>query len=641
MWRRSSGHAAVTSILRSPIVHNVAIGLILTICSRRIKSLSPPAGYDPSWRAGLAMAFNQHLSWGSAIEFTYGPLGFLATPLRYFALTTTLAFCYQVAVGVVLFGLLVCVLRKNFPLVIAIIVSFAIGTTVLTDVEGILGANDILIGFAAIIGLLALDDDKGPRRAHLVALGVLCGVATLVKFSDGIAAFGVLVVVTVTNRNWRRDTSIGIGAFVASFVISWVATGNSLTNIAGYFGNSFAITAGYAGAEVLGQTTLAQRFEIAAFLLVVCALGFDGLRGEGSRRMTGTILILAGFCWISLREAFVREDAAHAQVFFALVLLVVPVLHMKPGRTPALFAAIVLCCGLCWANLGEIPSGIRNPVTNARSFINQSSLLADAPKLDNTITAARSHLKRVLGVPENMLDALEHQSVAIEPWENDVAWAYSGFRWDPEPVLQSSNAYTTSLDELDASFLYSRRAPTRILQSPPEAIDNQYAFFEAPATQVAQICRYEQIVENARWQVLRRVGDRCGPIYKLTTVVGHVGAFISVPKAKPNTVVLASFGGIASSLAYRVEQLAFRPPVISVELSANGFTRTYRLVPGTASDLCVMDAPRTLGYAPRYAPRNITSLEIVNPNSGDGSYTVTFYAMAMSEPQGQLIDGAQ
>lgn len=621
----------VRSIGRNPLTTNIVIGLVLTVCGRRISSLNPPAGYDPSWRAGLAMAFNQHLAWGPGVDFTYGPLGFLASPLRYFALTASLAFCYQIVLGVTLFGLLACLLRKHFPLLIAIVLSFAVGTTVIADVEGVLGANDVLIGFAAIIGLLALQDDESPRRSRLIVLGVLCGISVLVKFSDGIAAFGVLGVVIATSRNWRRDVLIGLGSFAATFFLAWIATGNSLENIASFLGNSIAITTGYASAEVLGQMTAGQRWEIAAFLVVLLALGIDSLRGEDFRRITGTVLVLVGICWIVLRESFVREDAAHAQIFFALVLLLVPALRVKQKHKVVLLASILLLGTLCWTSRGEVPSGVRNPVANARSFIKQLTVLAGASRLDTAITNARLHLQSVYAVPGDMLGELEHQSVAIEPFQNEVAWAYPGFRWDPEPVLQSPNAYTSSLDDLDADFLYSRQAPTRILQSPPKAIDGQYAFFEAPSTQIAQMCRYVQIIHDAQWQVLRRVSDRCGPIRKVGSTTAHAGETISVPKEEPNVAVLASIRGIASSLSYRLGEIVFRPPVISIELSANKLKHTYRLVPGTASDLRVMDAPKTLGYAQEYAPMNLTNVAIANPESNSDTYTVTFYVMPMSK----------
>ena len=50
--------------------------------------------------------------------------------------------------------------------------------------------------------------------------------------------------------------------------------------------------------------------------------------------------------------------------------------------------------------------------------------------------------------------------------EDSLSIAYPELHWDPVPVLQSYSAYTTYLDNLDASFLSSARAPQRLLYQP-------------------------------------------------------------------------------------------------------------------------------------------------------------------------------
>ena len=70
------------------------------------------------------------------------------------------------------------------------------------------------------------------------------------------------------------------------------------------------------------------------------------------------------------------------------------------------------------------------------------------------------------------LTLLEGHSVAVEPAEDSVVYAYPQLRWDPEPVLQAYTAYTTYLDHLDAAFLASSHAPQRILYQTGWVIDN-------------------------------------------------------------------------------------------------------------------------------------------------------------------------
>jgi hypothetical protein len=104
-----------------------------------------------------------------------------------------------------------------------------------------------------------------------------------------------------------------------------------------------------------------------------------------------------------------------------------------------------------------------------------------------TIAQARATLQAGYQIPPSFLGRLHDQTVAIETSENTVAWAYPTLKWDPEPVLQQYSAYEISLDNLDASFLRSQNAPTRILAQPATPFEgiNQDTYFEAPTADVA------------------------------------------------------------------------------------------------------------------------------------------------------------
>ncbi len=140
-------------------------------------------------------------------------------------------------------------------------------------------------------------------------------------------------------------------------------------------------------------------------------------------------------------------------------------------------------------------------------------------------------MRRTYGLTPGQIGQLAGRSVAIQPWENSVAWAYPSIRWDPEPVLQSYSAYTPTLDQLDASFLSSDAAPARILQQAAAVVDGRYFFFEPPTTWVTMMCRYVQVDATGEWQVLRRVTNRCGTLRPIEQVTATFGQKIAVPRA--------------------------------------------------------------------------------------------------------------
>jgi hypothetical protein len=200
--------------------------------------------------------------------------------------------------------------------------------------------------------------------------------------------------------------------------------------------------------------------------------------------------------------------------------------------------------------------------------------------------------------------------------------------WDPEPVLQSYAAYTASLDALDASFLQSDQAPTRILQQIPQGIDSRYAFFEPPATWVAMVCRYAQLDASAQWQVLRRVPDRCGALRLIKHVDATFGQRVAVPVAPPGSAVVARFVGLPLSISYKVSSILWKPPLAHLATSAG----TFRFIVGTAGDLHLLRPSSTTGYSAPFEPASLDwfALDGAGVKPGSGRYQVMFYDVGVA-----------
>ena len=127
-----------------------------------------------------------------------------------------------------------------------------------------------------------------------------------------------------------------------------------------------------------------------------------------------------------------------------------------------------------------------------------------------------------------LVQALAGLTVAAEPWDDAVTFAYPQLRWRPEPVLQSYSAYSSYLDDLDASFLSSPRAPQRILYQ-AIALDGRDPVWDPPATMAALYCHYRQLSVSGPWQVLGLVPDRCGRERVLRQARARFGQVIDVP----------------------------------------------------------------------------------------------------------------
>ena len=229
------------------------------------------------------------------------------------------------------------------------------------------------------------------------------------------------------------------------------------------------------------------------------------------------------------------------------------------------------------------------------------------------------------------MSLLKGHTVAIEPWEDLVAWADPAARWDPEPVLQAYSAYTTGLDRLDARFIASPKAPQRILVWRfSEGFDDRDFFMDPPATTEAIFCHYSQLALQGPWQVLRRIRNRCGAPVELGKVRTEFGEPVKVPPARGDMVVASFQFGLP--LLSKLADVLLKPPFTYLTTwGTSGTPFTYRFVTGTAADLHVLATPPALGYTGRFAPASLSQVELSGGGwpSGKGSLTVVFWGIPM------------
>jgi hypothetical protein len=237
-------------------------------------------------------------------------------------------------------------------------------------------------------------------------------------------------------------------------------------------------------------------------------------------------------------------------------------------------------------------------------------------------------MRATYGLSAEQLSQLEGHTVAIVPLENAVAWAYPAMQWDPEPVIQGYSAYTASLDQLDASFLHSSAAPSRILAQPPFAIDGRYPVFDPPTTWVTLLCRYTQLSTSTYWQVLGRVPDRCGPLEPVAHEYAVFGQRVTVPAAPAGSAIVARFLDVPLPLSYKVSALVLKPPVASIDTSSGSF----RFIMDTAGDLHLMQPSTTTGYSAPFQPPSLSwfSLNGAGIAPGQGSYRIQFYRIRVA-----------
>ena len=189
-------------------------------------------------------------------------------------------------------------------------------------------------------------------------------------------------------------------------------------------------------------------------------------------------------------------------------------------------------------------------------------------------------------------------------------------RWNPLPAFQSYGAYTTALDELNASVLAGPRAPEVILrrQAPlgaslesstveePEdralGIDGRLLWWDQPAATLEMLCRYREEGVLGEWQVVALGPSRCGPATALNTVTAGIGDVVTVPEPPgPDQVLVVRVSPLPGNPVRSLRDLALgaRPWMVVVD------GVRHRLVPGTVGDGLILAVPQRLGWSPAFA----------------------------------------
>lgn len=615
------------------------VSALATLFSWRASPWRPVVAGLSSWQEGLELGFVHHLQWGPQVVFTFGPYGFVEDILPLSRLTAALSLLYAAVATWGLAALIVSALRKPWGGLLPAGVAAWASVTIAAN---LLEAPELALATALGLALASFRAaTENSRLGLLAALGALAGFQLLVEINVGIvtAALAVLTVIGATEASpgaWREHarlrTALVAGVpLVAVLATALVAAGQSIGNFASYVRGSLAVALGYGSAMSSSSGRQAEDWFALVDVVLVAAVFAVALVGRPLREKVAISLMLAGWGWEAAKEGFVRHDV-HDLTFFGLFMVAACLARLPRSLVP-FQAGVIALAGLiaCTANGGAPPS-LHSPREDVTALAQEVRDLVVPSRWSHAQAVARSQVRSSGGtLAPALLGSLEGHSLAAEPWEDGLSFAYPQLRWGPEPVLQSYSAYTSYLDNLDASFLSSPRAPERILYQ-PVTIDGRDPFWDPPAALEAMYCHYGQVGVSGRWQVLAREPDRCGVAKVIGRASARFGQPIAVPPAR-GEMELATFS-LSSPLSARVEGVLLKPPQLQLKAWSAGSSSpaTYRFIPGTAGDAHVLAVPASLSYSRHFAPPTVLQLQFAGGGwaPGHGAVKVTFLAVPMS-----------
>jgi hypothetical protein len=527
----------------------------------------PAAGMDPAWQ--LFLNTYGDLDFGPDLIWTYGPWGFLDTPLIIGRLDFALGLGFELASTVSLWAVLRHALARGLHRGVAAPLA-TVATIAATQQQE--PSSHLVAASAGIVLLMAVPPPSRDATSQavtgrgLVIIAVLAAVGALVlqvKLSDGVAVValtGLATLVGTTLRDVGARIGVAAGTFLITSTALWLLRDQEIFSVLPWLRGSVEIVRGYGLVMAVEDPTAARTYRLAAVVVVLLGVAtWRVVRRIGLRNgavAVSTVVLVTAF---AAKDGFSRHDVAHTPAFFLITSAVLVVLAGLAGRDPfgagAAWTAWLLAV---WTGFSALavwsdPTASLNPVAATGRWRSDVAVLVSPNSHDYRLQQSRTAVRNIHAIPASMLERLGHDTpVHIDPFETSAAWI-AGLRWKPVPVPQSYSAYTEYLDRLNAEAIADASPHQAILRHlTAYGVDGHNLLWEAPRYQLAVACNYAMEAEEASWQLLRHVPARCGEASELETHDVEAGEPVAVPRAPEGSIVLATFSPDEPALIDRI-----------------------------------------------------------------------------------------
>lgn len=587
------GAGRFSAVARGVRSHLLDVGIVAVVTLTVFPALVryPTTGVDAGYRAGLNLAAQQGLGFGSDLVFTYGPWGFLAFPFMYGSRQWLLVVVVAVLSRIVVVALSYALLRRSLS-------RWWTFGVLLIGLPPLLPQHIVYIVIALTGGLLIVFAGRDLRWGWLVAAGGYTAFIGLVKIDSASICLAVLGLASAVScwwcESWQdamrqavRRAATFVGSVVTAGLVLWLVAGQALSDVVPYVRGSVAASTGFASSMGSEEPGRGREYLFAAVLVGAIVVLFVAARAVDRRLRLALGAFSLIVVYLVFRQGFTRHDV-HSVAFFVPVVFLVGGLVSVWGwrRTlPLGFVALVFCYLVSDAMAAtrlRVDDRIDEAATTAQH-------VASGAKRAEFIDEGRQRLRELYELDPSLFASVEGATVHVSPDETSIAWAYPDLVWSPLPVFQEYTAYEASLDDLNANRYDSdSSAPQTVLRRPGASVDQRLSRWESPEASLALLCRYAVVADAGGWVVAERGDDRCGEPRVVRGGSVSFGEAIELPGVGRDEVLVGRFSGINASLADRARTTLFRSRAFDV-WGDDGVR--HRFVPGTQGQWHLLSTP--------------------------------------------------
>jgi len=588
-----------------------ALAIVALVCLSRGFEIEPVRdGLDPSYTYAMNHAAAQRLAWGHDFVSSHGPYGFyLSTldmadlPLRKLILALILAGGAGLAATLLVWR------ETGLPLwlrVVSLVLLVYAFTIQVVEYQ--------VLSLLVLVLLLAMREPSAGGLAAFGLAGLLAGFCLLIKFSLG---FGGLLTVAIaclpTGRLWLKASRVviaGAGA-VIGLLGGWLLYRGTPDGLRDFLSTGWDMARSYSSAMSLEL----PNSDISLLLYLVWLMLLVGwVVSWRARRPLVSLTVFAMPLFVAWKHSVVRQDA-HAEIlvlfglFTMLVLLLDAAVLERWSRSLPVVALLTALLATPWyllpaeelervrvagegaCSTGPLEDSLIQPfrLCGLRSLASWRNPDTMRKRLQAEADAELRH--EVL--PASTRARIGSASVDIYPWEISYVPA-NRLVWANRPMPASFNAYTASLDRMNAAFFESDRRPAYLLwhalpwytsavgRVPLLSIDGRYLLWDEPRTLRSILDRYDPVEMSPTLLLLQTRSDRrFRGEEPLGRQVVDWNTWVETPAT---TGVLLAHASIKPRAVGRAMRTLFRESAIYVRLRfPSGQELRFRIVPDSAA----------------------------------------------------------
>ena len=588
--RRFGSHLALSAPQRQFVAdlrsfQGVMLALCLVLRGAPV-SVAPSDGVDASWVLALNLARQERLQFGRAIQFTYGPWGYLDNPLATSRPNLVSGIVFA------LFALTVAwlALRANLTKIMRPEFAAIASTAILVLVMPVGGASSVLLLGIVLAVMEYIAHSDTPSCAWLPAFGAACAALLLqIKFSEG--AFLTLVVLLsclfAPRRRLRRSAE-AIVVYLIATGTAWYVGGQALGNLPRWFVDCLTLSRAFSDAMATDFQPNVLSYGLLIFTIVVIVSYIVRMAvTQGWRRVTGVSAVTVVVLYLAFREGTGRHDLGHEAYFYLWVIPAIAWFARFHRSRPFRYAMLSLVVLLGYSGVSLSPLSVRARWTQPTEVVASDSYQ------QYFLTKARASTQPKYNVSWSMRMAIAGHPMAIDGYESTLPWSYN-FDWRPAPYFQSYLAYTDADDTTNSNWLQNLPDNELILRPRVTAIDGRNSLWDPPRYVLGEMCTLRVVASDTKWLLLQKTNqNRCGAPSVVSDVRVRKGEAVAVPKVGPSQLLTMSFSADPPSLLVKAGRALNKP---FVALQASTESASYRLPRALADGPLIVCVPSEIGW---------------------------------------------